>query len=221
MSAESDKAVEALAELVTATMRGKELGRFGKAAQICQLGQVLARMEARTVEDFQAVDDPNAQQQMGFVNQNVGFAQYNPARIRLAGNNFNVVGDGGELVRNQELTAGTLAQVQAEAQRAIAALHEADELKALTALRDTVSEAQRATLDARIAKLFEHMEARNAAHVADTDVSRGHPAGEQGRPDAPPRLRPHVVGGEGNGVLAEARHDAAAAEQWVDVGQRI
>jgi hypothetical protein len=198
VSDEATKAVEALVALVEATLRGKEAGRFAKATHLCTLGQSLVRLEAKSVEDFQGVDN--------------GAVAFNAQGLNYGGGvNYGGAimprfpGDQGELERNDRLAQGTLAQASTETVRAAAALHEADELKTLIALMDKVPFPKRATLEARIAKLIEHMEARNAAHVADTDVSRGHPAGIQGgEANAPACLRPNGVGGEGHGVLAGA-----------------
>jgi hypothetical protein len=207
VSDEAAKAVEALVALVEATLRGKEPGRFGKAAQLCSLGQGLARLEAKSVEDFQAVDPGNPMAVQGFNNYGVNGAVMPRfhGNVGVIQNQAAYMGDQGEVERNDRLAQGTLAQASTETVRAAAALHEADELKTLIALVDKVPFPKRATLEARIAKLIEHMETRNAANVADSDVSRGHPAGEQGgEANAPPRLRPNGVGGEGHGVLAGA-----------------
>lgn len=209
-----ERSVECVCEVIALTLKSKELGKFAEAARLCNIGQSLMRTRAKRIQDFRVLDDGVDE---GMQMQE---ARYHPR------------GDAREVERNHMLTFGPLAQLNAENQRATIATQEAAEFQSLTAIRDTVPEAQRAPIMARIAVLLEHMEARNAATrppnpdagddpepgVADPVVPRGHPLGDGGqdRDDGPPRLPAHGLGGEGNGVVAHAcRIDEAAQEMGV------
>jgi hypothetical protein len=207
----AQKAIDAIIELIVLTLRSDAVGRFAEASRLCTLGQALIRSRAKSVKEIRELDgqdrdDGGVQIAGGWINANPGPVMP-PVMPRAGvlnqyGNGYN---DQAELQRNLMLTIGPIAQVLAEAQRGQLSSHEAGELKTLLELKEKLPYSKVEAVDARINKLIENMEARNDAKcdakfgVADPVVPRGHPIGEPGGENDPPRLRAHVVGGEGDG----------------------
>jgi hypothetical protein len=188
----------AIVAIIVNILKSNSKSKFAEAAKACSLGQSLMRLRATRVEDF-AVLEPNENE------EGINVAPRN--RYMMANNG---PADEREVQRNFMLTFGNNAQVHAEAQRAAVATQEATELQTLLALQATVTGPRSAAVEARVAALFEHMESRNHASkpepvVADTDVPRGHPAGEGGaQEDAVEGVLPDGGRREGNGVVAFA-----------------
>ncbi len=197
-----ETAVDSVVQVIVLTLKSKDHAKFAEAARLCNIGQGLMRTKAKRVSDFAVLDD--------------GVDEAAPRAYLRDGQP-----DAREVERNHMLTFGPVAQLTAEAQRTAVATNEATELQSLTNLRGTLPEDQRAPIDARIATLITHMEARNHANdptpdpgVVSADVPRGHPPGEGGADEnPPPGVRANGVGGEGHGVAAfTCRIDETAQE---------
>jgi hypothetical protein len=208
----ADKAVEAIIEMIVVTLHSDKAGRFADAERLCTLGQTLMRLRASSVAEVRELDRGGEMQQhvgvggynaVGLMGAPVQMAMNHPVQrvnnvVAAYGNGYN---DQAELQRNLMMTLGPLAATYSEQQRAAAAASEAAELKTLMALREKTKTAHHATIDLRIEKLIDQMEARNGAKsgtLVDSVIPRGHSPGEleAGRNDAP-RLR--ADGGRGGG----------------------
>jgi hypothetical protein len=128
-----ERSVECVCEVITLTLKSKELGKFAEAARLCNIGQSLMRTRAKRIQDFRVLDDG--------VDEGMQMQEAVPR--------FHPQGDAREVERNRMLTFGPLAQLNAENQRASVATQEAAEFQSLTAIRDTLPEAQRAPISAR------------------------------------------------------------------------
>jgi hypothetical protein len=229
----TDRALEALVDLVGVTLKDPCAHRFSDAATLCNIGKALAHTRAKSVRDFQEQEvldefgNPMPAQAW------MGHAGPMPIRRHVHPLNGPVMGawDGPFLDQGQRrmaLAIEPLAEVQKEMQRAQHAVAEADELARLLDLKDRLPEAQRAPLDTRIATLLANLEARNAqqnrspddlAHPLDP---RRHRPREDGPEVVPPaRVRADAERGAGDDGAPGARDEVAPGGGAVGHGNGV
>jgi hypothetical protein len=124
----ADRAVEALADLIAATLRGGDRGRFTQVHRLAFIGQQLEAAVGTRVEDH-----PEAAEEMGaagpFVAPMVPNVVAGGHGVRMA--QYAVGDDRMGLMRQVLLLAGPLAQALTEGQRARGRAEDARELSAL------------------------------------------------------------------------------------------
>lgn len=187
------RAGDNLADAVVATLRAGGPLRFAVAKRICDIGLVLQASTATRVDQVEHYAENGP---MG-----AGVMMANPV---VPGRFGMIANDQNEQLRQIMLVVDKIMNDRAVGDQTRAALEESRELAELQALRDKVSRDRAATIDARIKKLFENMEARNAGLVS-ADDPRGHlPDAGRGQADAPALLRDERGGEAGHGSVAHA-----------------
>jgi len=212
-------AIAAVSRAITEIVQSDEGCRFSRVTELCAIGKGLLRMKAKTVEDFEALEnpEPNGMAQGG-LNPNYGagvIAPYVPmpprGRNRVHVQNGAVINGAGiyggndphEVERGLALAMGAEGPIGA----ALNAREREAEASELRHLIEVSRERPRKEIEDRIQRILKDMEKRNeqADNLVHPELLRGHSPGDDlAEPDAVARVRPDANGACGDDAAPRA-----------------
>lgn len=170
-----NRALAAVTDLVVETLQGPSISRFAEAERLARIGHELTRTQAQGVHDFAQLQEEEPR-----------FGDY--GRLRMGGpivRPIGPIGDAGDVIRSTiEMQSKVLDQQGAE-HAAKEPLRDAQEMNELVELLEGAPDDYKRTIQARLDRLVQRMEARNAqpVPVVSSELSRRHPAHAEGPGD--------------------------------------
>jgi len=212
-----EDAIAAVSRAITETLRSEEACRFSRVTELCAIGKGLLRMRAKTVEDFEALENPAPNDGLYANNFNIGgglaqpYVAMPPPRQRRGGivvDNGAVVAGAGIFGRQddpheQNRLLGLALGVEGPLGAAIHAQQREREAGELRHLVEVEREMPHKEVQDRIRKILSEMEKRNgqADDLVHAEFLRGHShGGDSVEPDAIACVRPDIDGAPGNGA---------------------
>lgn len=189
-------ALDAFRQLIVEKLDSSKRTRFSSVASLCEVAQSLMRAEAKPRV-------PRNEDKADYEGEADG--EY----VGNFGNNMAVIGqpmmfpDTKQMRRNMDIQMGALSQVTIETQRAQWASAEAQELRDLMTVRDSMGNPKNLEiLNNRIHKLIKNIEGRTDGNLVHSELSRGSSTGsDKSNGNVPADVQPVERGTEGTGSL--------------------